>query len=72
MTTLLVFVRLLLKEWQSIVTGSILAVLLAVQPVTTWPTPTRRVFWVCLILASYVAAFRVWKDTWEELAHSRR
>ena len=67
----LVYMRLLFKEWQALVTGSILAVLLAVQPYTRWPAPTRRIFWTCLVLAGYVGAYRVWKRTWDELSEHK-
>ena len=68
---ILEYMRLLFKEWQALVTGSILAVLLAVQPYTRWPAPTRWIFWTCLILAGYVGAYRVWKRTWNELSEHK-
>ena len=67
-----VYLRLIVKEWQAIVTGSVLAVLLAVQPYTKLPTPPRWIFWVCLAMAGYVAAFRVWKNTWNELSQYKK
>jgi hypothetical protein len=59
MSRLLLYFRLLFKEWLAMVTGGLIALYLAVQPFTGWNVVPRWIFWCALAVAYTVASYRV-------------